>query len=93
MDPYYDNGSIRLREVKYLAKIRTGYTSGASVAALAENLSKDFSYGVMADAKKILEEQRDKAQFRQQMLSFNVRQIRVTEDAMVLTLDFVLDVK
>jgi hypothetical protein len=40
-----------------------------------------------------LEQQRDKSQFRRQMLSFHVAQIRVTEEAMVLTLDFVLDVQ
>jgi hypothetical protein len=43
--------------------------------------------------RKILEEQRDKSQFRQQMLNFHVAQIRVIEEATVLTLDFVLDVQ
>jgi hypothetical protein len=43
--------------------------------------------------RKILEEQRDKSQFRQQMLSFRLERVRVTEEAMVLTLDFVLDVQ
>ena len=62
-------------------------------AALTENLSKQFSYGVMLDAKKILEEQREKASYRQELVSFTVSQIRVTGEALVLTLDFVLDVR
>jgi hypothetical protein len=40
-----------------------------------------------------LEEQRDKAPHKQELVSFQVSRIRVTGEALVLTMDFVLDVK
>jgi hypothetical protein len=91
--PYYEAGFIRLRGVNVASEARDGLYIRRVRAALTENLSKQFSYGVMMDAKKILEEQRDKAAYRQEMVSFQVSQIRVTGEALVLTLDFVLDVR
>jgi len=91
--PYYDNGLIRLKDVNVVSEDKDGIYIRRVRAALTENLSTQFSYGVMLDAKKILEEQRDKAAYRQQLVSFTVSQIRVTGDALVLTMDFVLDVQ
>jgi hypothetical protein len=91
--PYYEAGFIRLRGVNVASEARDGIYIRRVRAALTENLSKQFSYGVMMDAKKILEEQREKAAYRQEMMSFQVSQIRVTGEALVLTLDFVLDVR
>lgn len=91
--PYYDSGQLRLKDVKVASEGKDGLYIRRVRAALTENLSKEFSYGVMMDAKKILEEQREKASYRQELVSFQVTQIRVTSEALVLTMDFVLDVR
>ena len=91
--PYYDAGFIRLKDVNVTSEDKDGIYIRGVRAALTENLSTQFSYGVMLDAKKILEEQRDKVSYRQQLISFQVSQIRVTGDALVLTMDFVLEVR
>lgn len=91
--PYYDAGFIRLKDVNVVSEDKDGIYIRRVRAELTENLSTQFSYGVMMDAKKILEEQRGKAPYRQELISFHVSQIRVTGDAMVLSMDFVLDVR
>ena len=91
--PYYDAGLLRLKDVRVSSEGKDGiYIRGVRVA-LTENLSKEFSYGLMMDVKKILEEQREKASYRQELTGFHVSQIRVTADALVLTMDFVMDVR
>ena len=52
-----------------------------------------FSCGVMRDAKKFLKEKRDKASYRRELAYFHVSRIRVIGGAMVLTMDFVPDVR
>ncbi len=61
--------------------------------ALAESLRSQFTYRVVEDAKTILEQQREKALYRQELVQFHVPSIRVTADAVVLTLEFTLAVK
>jgi len=91
--PYYDSGFLRLKEVKVGSEDKDGIYIRRVRSALTENLSHAFSYSIVADAKRILEEKRDKSEYQQDLVSFQVSQIRVTPQSMVLTMDFVLDVR
>jgi hypothetical protein len=90
--PYYKDGALRLREVRvdsrqeglYVRRVRAG---------MAESLAKDFQYKLQDDAKTMLEEQRPKTVYTQQVIAFNVSEVRVTNQALVLLLDFVLAVR
>jgi len=72
------------RDSYYIRRVRT---------ALAESLRSQFTYRVLEDARKILEQHREKAPYRQELVKFHVPAIRVTADALVLTLEFTLAVK
>jgi hypothetical protein len=91
--PYYQDGVIRLKDVRVASPGRDSYYIRRVRAALAESLRSQFSYRVVEDAKKILEQPRDKAPYRQELVKFHVPAIRVTSDALVLTLEFTLAVK
>ena len=91
--PYYTNGSIRLKGVRVDSEGADGFYVRRVRSALAQGLTADFSYRLYDDAKRILEEERPKAPYRQELRGFNVIQIRTQPNAIVLVLDFVLDVK
>jgi hypothetical protein len=62
-------------------------------AALAYSLANEFQYRVLDDAKRILEAKREGLPIRQELGRFSVQSIHVTNEALVLTLDFLLTVK
>lgn len=62
--PYYAAGFIRLKDVNAASEDKDGIYIRRVRAALTGNLSTQFSYGVMLDAKKRLAEQQDKASYR-----------------------------
>ncbi len=91
--PYYKNGSIALKDVSVES------TGGDSIykrrvrQALALSLPKDFAYPLAVEAKKLLEDPRPGADYKQDVSDFNVSSIRISDKAVVLTLDFRLAVK
>jgi hypothetical protein len=91
--PYYQDGVIRLKDVRVASPGRDSYYIRRVRAALAESLRSQFTYRVVEDAKKILEQQREKAPYRQELVKFQVPSISVTADALILTLEFTLAVK
>jgi hypothetical protein len=91
--PYYRDGVIALKDVRVQSEGKDGMYIRRVRAALAQSLASDFSYPVIDDARRILEEKRDKAPYVQQLVSFNVSNLRVTEEALIVTLDFTLAVK
>jgi hypothetical protein len=91
--PYYENGAIRLRDVRVDSADADGFYIRRVRASLAYSLPRQFSYGIYDEAKRILEEPRPNVTWKQSMLSFGVPQVRVTDTAIVLVVDFVLDVK
>ena len=91
--PYYHDGSIRLRDVRVDSADADGFYIRRVRASLAYSLPRQFSYRIYDDAKRILEETRPNAPWKQTMLSFGVPHVRVTDTAIVLVVDFVLDVK
>jgi len=91
--PYYQDGLIRLKDVRVASPDRDSYYIRRVRTALAESLRSQFTYRVLEDARKILEPHREKAPYRQELVKFHVPAIRVTADALVLTLEFTLAVK
>ena len=91
--PYYEDGSIRLRDVRVDSADADGFYIRHVRSSLAYSLPRQFSYRIYEEAKRMLEEVRAGAPWKQSMVSFGVPQIRVTDTAIVLVLDFILDVK
>jgi len=85
---------IGLRDVRVESINKDGVYIRMVRAALANSLATDFQYRVAEDAKRILEApSRETLPLRQELRNFNVRGIRVTSDAVVLSLDFTLSVQ
>jgi hypothetical protein len=91
--PYYDDGSIRIKDVRVESADADGFYIRSVRSSLATSLPRQFSYRIYEDAKRILEEPPANAGWKQSMASFGVPQIRVTDTAIVLVLDFIVDVK
>jgi len=91
--PYYRDGAIYFKDVEVRSEDRDSFYIRKVRAAIAQTITQQFAYRVIDDAKKILEERRDKSPFIQEMKTFSVSQIKVTDAAVVLTLDFTLIVK
>jgi hypothetical protein len=88
--PYYHDNAIALKDVRAES---LGYYIRWVWAALADSLRKQFEYRVAADAKRILEQKREQSPYRQELLNFDVPQIRAAPDSLIVTLDFTLVVK
>lgn len=92
--PYSENGLIRLKDVEVETVDRKSYYSRKVRESITQNLGKRFEYRVADEAKRILERKADPREpYQQQLQSFQVSQIRVTPEALVLMLDFTLVVK
>ncbi len=91
--PYYRDGAIGLKDVVVESINRDGVYIRMVRAALAYSLANEFRYKVVDDAKKLLEARRDALPVSQSLERFEVQSIRVTGDALALTLDFTLTVK
>jgi hypothetical protein len=85
--PQYRDGYLRLAEVKVASDHKTGYYIRRVCTALEASLVRDFRYQLELEARKTLEA--PDREFRK----FNVPEIRVTNDALVLVVDFELTVK
>jgi hypothetical protein len=100
-EPYYHNKTIGLKDVRVESRdasgaLRSGYYVRRVCAALGDSLRKQFEYRVADDAKRLLEQtssQGVQEEYRRELLDFNVPQIRVLPDALIVTVDFRLAVK
>lgn len=91
--PYYQEGVIRLKDLRVESKGRDSYYIRRVRKALGETLRKEFQYDLREDVKKIFEEKRGNAPYQQELMKFQVSSIRVTPEALVLALEFTLAVK
>lgn len=90
--PYYQDGLLKLREVKVESRGRETYYSRRVRSVLQDSLTRQFQYPVNDTAKKLLEDNTTKGPARQ-LSKFQVAQVRVTPEALVLSVDFTLTVK
>lgn len=86
--PVYKDGQLRLADVTAASNGKTGYYIRRVCAALSAGLPRDFRYPLEDEARKLLEQSG-----RRELRGFQVPEIRVTAEALVLVVDFQLKVK
>ncbi len=91
--PVYKNGALGLQEVKVTSEGKSGYYIRRVCEAMQTSLAKEFKYPLEAEARKMLEEGGAQPGYKREVRRFTVPDIRVTDDALVLQVDFELTVK
>jgi hypothetical protein len=91
--PVYKNGAIGLQEVKVTSEGKNGYYIRRVCSAMEASLARDFRYGLEREAQLLLENPSMQPNYRREVRRFNVGDIRVTNDALVMQVDFELTVK
>jgi hypothetical protein len=91
--PVYRNGSIALQEVKVTSAGKSGYYIRKVCEAMQASLAKDFKYPLEAEAQKMLEAPAAQPGYKREVRKFSAPDVRVTNDALVLQVDFELTVK
>ncbi|MFB3777561.1 MAG: hypothetical protein ACE141_08110 [Bryobacteraceae bacterium] len=91
--PYYQDGLLRLKDVRVDSNGRDSFYIRRVCAGLAGSLRTQFSYRVMEEAKRLLERRQEGGGYAQELARFHVPAVRVTSEAVVLLLDFALTVK
>jgi hypothetical protein len=84
---------IGFRDVRVESAGRDGFYIRTVRAIMTQSLSRDFQYHLFDDARRVLEEPRPRAPYRQQVQDFRVPQIRVSPQGLILTLEFGLVVR
>jgi hypothetical protein len=91
--PQYKDGAIGLASVAAASEDRSGFYVRRVCAALAASLGRDFKYPIAAATKIALEDPGSQPGYKRELRNFQVTGIRVTNDALVLSMDFELTVK
>jgi hypothetical protein len=91
--PQYKSGNIGLQEVKVASAGKSGYYIRKVCEAMQTTLARDFHYPLDAGAHRILEDSGNQTGYKRELKNFKVPEIRVSGDALVLSLDFELTVK
>jgi hypothetical protein len=91
--PVFKDGNIGLSEVAVSSKPRDGFYIRRVCAAMAGSLARDFRYPLAAATKTALENPGAQPGYPRELRAFRVTGIRVTNDALVLEMDFELTVK
>jgi hypothetical protein len=91
--PVYKGGAIGLQEVRVASDGKTGYYIRKVCAAMESSLARDFKYPLERDAQALLENPGPTPQYKREVRKFNVPEIRVMNDALVLTVDFEMTIK
>jgi hypothetical protein len=91
--PFYKNGAIALQDVKITSDGKTGYYIRRVCSAMEASLARDFKYGLERESQLMLENPAVQPNYKREVRRFNVTDIRVSTDALVLQIDFELTVK
>ena len=90
--PYFSNGNIAFKDVA-VETSRDGFYIRRVKLALRETLAKEFTYSLASDAKRLMEQQDPGQPYQRKLVRFDVSGIQVSNDALVLAVDFVLSVQ
>jgi hypothetical protein len=92
--PYYKDGSIGLSQTTAAPEPGSGgfYARGVS-SALAASLNREFRYPLATELKRALDEPATLPEYPRDLRSFSVTKIVMSQNAVVLTLDFALAVR
>jgi hypothetical protein len=91
--PRYRNGAIGLQDVQVSSPNRSGYYVRKVCEAMKGSLAKGFTYPLSEAMQHALEDPGMLAGYKREVRKFTVPDIRVTDDALVLQVDFELIVK
>ncbi len=91
--PVFRDGTIALQEVSAAGDGKTGYYIRRVCAAMAASLAHDFKYPLAAETQKALEDPGGQPGYKRELRHFRVPDIRVSNDALVIEMDFELTVK
>ncbi len=91
--PHYLNGKLRLKDVSVVTEGRDSLYVRNVRHKLAESLERDFFYQLDTDARRLLEETKPGTAYQLHLHDFGISGIGVTDQAVVLTLDFRLAVQ
>lgn len=90
--PVARKGVIAMDNVQ-VTTVKDSYYIRRVRQALRDSFSTEFKIDVRDQAKKLLEQPRDKASYAQELASFDLSEVRVTPEALVLVVEFKLVVK
>jgi hypothetical protein len=91
--PIYKSGFVGLQEVRVTSDGKTGYYIRRVCAAMEASLTRDFKYALERDAQILLENPVAQPNYKREVRHFQVPEIHVTSDALVLLVDFELTIK
>jgi hypothetical protein len=91
--PEFHDGNVELTKVAASSDGKTGYYIRRVCTALSASLGKEFRYPLSNQFQKALEDPSIQRTYPRQLRNFKVPEIRVTDDALVLVVDFELTVK
>jgi len=91
--PEFHDGNIVLSKVTAASEGKTGIYIRRVCTALSSSLGRDFRYPISTQFQKALEDPTIQPTYPRQLHNFKVPEIRVSNDALVLVLDFELTVK
>jgi hypothetical protein len=91
--PHYQKGRLRLKDVSVVTEGKDSLYVRNVRQKLGESLEREFFYQLDADARRLLEETKPGTPYRLQVSDFGISEIGVTQEAVVLTLDFKLAVR
>jgi len=91
--PVFQQGNVALAGVTAASEGKTGFYIRRVCTALTSSLARDFHYPLAAEAQRALEDPGMQPDYRRELRQFRVPEIRVTNDALVLVVDFELTVK
>ena len=91
--PDYKNGSLRLQDVKVLSDGKNGFYIRRVCSAMEASLARDFRYPLEKTATAILEDNTAQPGYKRELKSFDVSEVRVSAEALILVLDYRLTVK
>jgi hypothetical protein len=91
--PIYKSGSVMLQDVKVISEGKTGFYIRRVCSAMEASLARDFRYALEKETQGLLENPAAQPNYKREVRKFDVHDIRVTADALVLQVDFELTVK
>lgn len=90
--PFVHNGALALKDVK-VTTVKDSYYIRKVRAALTASVGKDFKIEVKDHAKRLLDQPRENSLYQQELAAFQLTDVRVSPEALVLVVDFRLVVK
>lgn len=91
--PVYRSGAVGLQEVKVASADKSSYYIRRVCAAMEASLARDFRYPLEAEARALLENPGATPAYKREVRGFNVPEIRVADDALVLRMEFEMTIR